>query len=262
METILDKIIRKKQEEVEQLRDMTFPLIEGAQPKYSLVSRLEKGKDVTIIAEFKRASPSKGDINPTLDPALQARNYIDGGADAVSVLTDKTFFKGSFEDLKKVRLAIQKPILCKDFIIDPIQIDFAKHAGANLILLIAAALDLKKLEYLYEYAKTKNLEVIMEVHNEEETEKVLKTNNPIIGVNNRNLKTFQVDLRTTERLAPLIKGENRFLIGESGITSGSDVERLVRAGANGILVGETLMKHGNIVQGVKELKKPLIEVVK
>jgi len=176
------------------------------------------------------------------------------------VLTDQSFFKGDFKDLEEVRRVINEPILCKDFIVDPIQIDYAIHAGANLILLIAAALDKEKLHSLYSYAMDKGLEVLMEVHNEEELEKVLTTENLLIGVNNRNLKTFEVDLGTTERLASQILREGRYLISESGISSPEDVERVASAGASGILVGETFMKHERPEEALRAMKLPLRKV--
>lgn len=261
MATILDKIIAEKQIEVEKLKKLgPFPCI-TSHKKRSFISNLSSAVEVAIIAEFKRASPSKGDINIGLDPKTQAKHYEDGGANAVSVLTDSSFFKGSYEDLQAVRESIDLPILCKDFIIDQIQIDLAKKSGADLILLIAAALNEEKLKYLYEYALSLDLEVLMEVHNKEEVSKVLKTGNRLIGVNNRNLKTFEVSLETTEELAPMIKTEGCYLISESGIKNVNDVNRVIRAGANGILVGETFMKHSDLSSALKEMKRPLQEVL-
>src|SRR5690625_1363292 len=159
---------------------------------------------MSIIAEIKRASPSKGDINAAIDPVKQAKLYADNGASAISVLTDTPFFKGSMDDLRAVREVVNIPILCKDFMIDRIQIDVAKSAGANIILLIAAALDDNHLDKLYDYAKEHDLEVLCEVHNEEEMERVLKLGAKLVGINNRNLNTFKVDLKTTERLANMV----------------------------------------------------------
>ena len=260
MATILDAIISEKKVEVEQLKRNSEQLNKVKdQPYYSFLSVLENAKELTIIAEFKRASPSKGDINQDADPAEQTSSYIKYGADACSVLTDKRFFKGDFSDLEKVRKAIDRPILCKDFVIDPIQIDCAKNVGANIILLIVAAMDEEKLNSLYKYAKQQNLDVLMEVHNEEELEMALKTGAKIIGVNNRNLKNFEVDLSVTERLAPIVKKSGAYLISESGIKTIDDVKRIVRAGANGILVGETFMRAENIEETLKAMKLPLNE---
>jgi len=259
METILDRIIAEKKKEVQILKDL--PVLKEVDRKHiSFIQKLQQAEEVKIIAEFKRASPSKGAINLDCDPSEQTLQYVQAGADAVSVLTDRTFFKGDFRDLEEVRKTITAPILCKDFIIDPVQIDYAKHAGANLILLIAAALDVDSLHSLYHYATSKGLEVLMEVHNEAELEKVLTTNNVLIGVNNRNLKTFEVDLATTERLAPKIIQSNRYLISESGIATTEDVRRVVAAGASGILVGETFMRHEKPEEALRSMKLPLRRV--
>jgi indole-3-glycerol phosphate synthase len=258
MATILDAIISEKKVEVEQLKK--YPLhskVSEEFPFYSFLSVLENAEDLTIIAEFKRASPSKGDINLGLNPAEQTKAYIEYGANAVSVLTDKPFFKGDFSDLETVRKSIQAPILCKDFVIDPIQIDIAKQHGANIILLIVAAMDEEKLMQLYQYAKEQKLDVLMEVHNEEELDIALKTGAKIIGVNNRNLKNFEVDLAVTEKLAPKVKAAGAFLISESGMKTLDDVKRVVDVGANGILVGETFMRAENLAVTLKEMKLPI-----
>jgi len=259
MGTILDQIIKVKMQEVERLKQIKR-LKGEPRKKQSFIKRLAQAEFVSIIAEFKRASPSKGMINGDLNPKTQAMNYVQGGADAISVLTDNQFFKGSFEDLKQVRAGVVTPVLCKDFIVDPIQIDVAEDSGADVILLIAAALDDEKLHQLHEYALSKDLEVLIEVHNEEEAKRALRTGNSLIGVNNRNLKTFEVDLGITERLAPMIKSAGRYLISESGMKTKEDVERVVRVGANGILVGETFMKHPNLQQAFLEMKIPFKEV--
>lgn len=260
MENILDKILAVKQKEVKALKERINPLVNDSLSKRSFLEKLENATEIAIIAEFKRASPSKGDINLNVDPKEQARLYTEAGVDAISVLTDQTFFKGSFSDLEKVRSSVQVPILCKDFIIDRIQIDAAKQAGADIILLIAAALSDQELNDLYQYGMEKDLEVLMEVHNEDEAERVLKTSNKLIGINNRNLKTFEVDLLATEKIAPLVKKEGRFLISESGLKTAGDTQRVAQAGANGILVGETFMRHLNPREAIKEMKLPLVEV--
>lgn len=259
MTTILDNIILRKKKELGKLKKIAQSIRKTDEPKRSLIRLLEKAQGMSIIAEYKRASPSKGDINTKLDPKVQTRKYVDSGADAVSVLTDTPFFKGTFEDLKEVRTVIETPILCKDFIIDPIQIELADKMGADLILLIAAALDDESLKTFYELAKERNLEVLMEVHNEEEAYRVLKTGNPLIGVNNRNLKTFEVDLSVTERLAPIIKREGAFLISESGIKTIHDVERVAKVGANGILVGEAFMTDEQFIQSIKTMKEVSVQ---
>ncbi|WP_338452157.1 indole-3-glycerol phosphate synthase TrpC [Niallia oryzisoli] len=258
MATILDTILAEKKVEVEHLyRNQVEVTEESSHPQLSFLSILKKAEDLAIIAEFKRASPSKGVINSGLDPADQASTYIQYGASAVSVLTDKRFFKGSFTDLEKVRNAINAPILCKDFVVDSIQIDVAKASGANIVLLIAAAMKEEKLAELYQYAKAKNLDVLLEVHNEEELETALRVGAKIIGVNNRNLKNFEVDLSVTEKLGPIVKKAGAYLISESGIKTIDDVKRVIDAGANGILVGETFMKAENLARTLQEMKLPI-----
>jgi indole-3-glycerol phosphate synthase len=192
-----------------------------------------------------------------IDAKKQAMDYIHYGADAVSVLTDNCFFKGNFTDLEAVRQGIDAPILCKDFIIDSLQIDMAKSAGANIILLIVAAMNEVKIIELFQYAKKLGLEVLVEVHNEEELNVAVKTGAKLIGVNNRNLKTFEVDLAVTEKLGPLVKKSGAFLISESGIKTVEDVKRVVKAGANAILVGETFMKSDDLKEKFQELKIPI-----
>jgi len=256
--TILDAILSEKKVEVDYLqRNRVKVLGNNNHPQHSFLSILEKAEDLAIIAEFKRASPSKGIINSDLDPAKQASSYVQYGANAVSVLTDKCFFKGSFSDLEAVRKVIDAPILCKDFVVDSIQIDMAKAAGANIVLLIVAAMKEEKLVELYQYAKAKNLDVLVEVHNEEELEMALRVGAKIIGVNNRNLKTFEVNLSVTEKLGPIVKKAGAYLISESGIQTIEDVKRVVKAGANGILVGETFMRAENLAQTLQEMKLPI-----
>ena len=258
METILDKIIAKKADVVEELKQQQAVLQNSPViPKKSFIEKLANADQLAIIAEFKRASPSKGDINIGLDPKDQGLKYAQYGADGMSVLTDGPFFKGSYEDLERVSSAVSIPVLCIDFIIDEIQIDFAKHHGASLVLLIVAALDDDKLHSLYEYAVGKDLEVLMEVHNEEELERALQTDCSLIGVNNRDLKTFNVSLEVTERLAPTIKAAGKYLVSESGIATQADIDRVVAAGANAILVGETFMKASNLRETLTSMKVKL-----
>lgn len=262
METILDKIIAQKKNEIEVLREKKQEFLNNPSEKKSFIKRLETADELAIIAEFKRASPSKGMINNQLEPAEQAANYENYGASAISVLTDSCFFQGSFRDLKSVREAVDLPILCKDFIIDPLQIDLASSCGADLILLIVAALEEQKLNNLFRYAKDRGLEVLVEVHNHKELETALKTSAKLIGVNNRNLKTFDVSLEVTEDLALAVKASGAFLISESGIHKQEDVKRVRNAGANGILVGEAFMKSPNIKQCFLDFRLPLTEGAK
>ncbi|MEH7181156.1 indole-3-glycerol phosphate synthase TrpC [Neobacillus vireti] len=261
METILDRIIKEKQKEVLKLREGDLIKVE-AKPKRSFIQKLQNADEIAIISEFKRASPSKGMINNGVEPADQATHYEKAGASAISVLTDTTFFKGSFADLKAVRAAVDLPILCKDFIIDSIQIDQAQAFGADIILLIVAALDENTLSKLYQYARSLDLEVLVEVHNQEELEKALNLGAQLIGVNNRDLKTFNVSLDVTESLAKSIKDMGAFLISESGIHHKEDVERVRNAGANGILVGEALMKSPDLAQSFRDFRLPLNGMLK
>lgn len=256
MGTILDRIIEVKKTELDYLRGLE--LANGVpRSKRSFIEKLAHANEMKIIAEFKRASPSKGDINPHLNPQDQAQLYAQYGADAMSVLTDTSFFKGSFADLQAVRNVIDLPILCKDFMIDPIQIDVAYEAGADLILLIAAALEQSQLVELYQYAEAKDLEVLVEIHDEDDLKKASAAKPKLIGINNRNLKTFEVNLSCTENLAPLVKETGAHLISESGLKSVADVDRVKDAGAQGILVGETFMTAPNLKETFRQLKRPL-----
>lgn len=193
-----------------------------------------------VIAEFKRASPSKGDIRVEADPREQALIYEKNGASAISVLTEPEYFKGSLQDLKKVARATTLPILCKDFIVDKIQIDFAKLSGADAVLLIAAILDQETLFEFYKYARSLNLDVLVESHNQIEVMKALKLPEALIGINNRNLRTFNTDIGVTSRLTALIP-QGRFVVSESGMKTVEDLDQLKKQGAHAFLVGETLM---------------------
>lgn len=255
--TILDKIIIEKKKEVLELRNQTFDQVVLSKNVPTFKQIIEEKPTMGVIAEIKRSSPSKGNINTEVDPAQQAKLYTENGASAISVLTDTPFFNGTISDLIAVREVVDIPILCKDFMIDQVQIDRAKAAGANIILLIAAALNDRDFTNLFEYATKKDLEVLCEVHNEEEMERALHLGAPIIGINNRNLKTFEVDLATTERLTNMVTNPETLLISESGIRTKQDVETVAKAGAKVILVGETLMRSAHITQTMKELQIPL-----
>ncbi|KKB39034.1 indole-3-glycerol phosphate synthase TrpC [Bacillus thermotolerans] len=256
--TILDKILAEKHKEVAELKQ-SFQAGKPVkrQDKGSLYDRFSRSGKMNVISEIKRASPSKGEINAGVDPVKQAIQYEASGADAISVLTDTPFFKGTMEDLMAVRQAVDVPVLCKDFIIDQIQITRAAAAGADVILLIAAALDQDQLRSLYRYAKEQQLDVLLEVHNEEEMERALAVDADVIGVNNRNLKTFMVDLGITERLLAAYYEPNKVFISESGMRTTEDVERVKQAGAKGILVGETFMRSTNIAETFQQLKTSL-----
>lgn len=254
--TILDTILKEKQKEVSLLKHQTFTQA-PVKKVPSFYETVKASKHLNIISEFKRASPSKGPIQMERSPEEQAKQYELCGASAISVLTDYPFFKGSMKDLQIIREAVNIPILCKDFIIHETQIKRAKAAGANIILLIAAALNDEDLSKFYQLATELDLEVLCEVHNEEEMERVLKLDAKIIGINNRDLKTFTVDLSTTKRLANMVANPETVLISESGISNNHDAVNVAASGADVILVGETLMR-ANDLQGIfNELQVPL-----
>lgn len=250
MADFLTKILDAKKEEVKELKRNPNHIDEAAPKVPTLVERLTASSKMQVIAEIKRASPSKGEIKLEVDPSQQSTEYEAAGAAAISVLTDNAYFKGSTEDLALVRRSVKLPLLCKDFIIDQIQIDIAKKAGAQVILLIVAALTQEKLENLYNYAKLQNLEVLVEIHNEQELNQAMLLHPELIGVNNRNLKTFEIDLEVTDRLGAILKKADQLFISESGIKTPADVLRVKKAGAKGILVGETLMKSNNVAQSL------------
>ena len=205
-----------------------------------------------IIAEIKKGSPSKGIIRPDFDPLEIAEIYQNNGASCISVLTDEKFFMGHLRYLALIRETVSLPLLRKDFIIDPYQIHEARAAGADAILLIAACLELSQLQEFHALAKELHLDVLLEVHDEKEMEKALQTKCTLIGVNNRNLRTFVTDLGTTGRLASMIPA-NCLLVAESGINSRADIERLKGDGAGAFLVGESLLREEDIEAKLQEL---------
>jgi indole-3-glycerol phosphate synthase len=207
----------------------------------------------SVIAEVKKGSPSKGVIREDFDPLSIAETYQENGATCLSVLTDEHFFMGHLLYLAKIREVVSLPLLRKDFICDPYQIYEARAAGADAVLLIAAMLDAGQLAEYNALANELQLDVLLEVHDEEELEVALTTGCELIGINNRNLQTFATDLATTERLLPLIPS-GHFVVAESGISSRADVLRLKKAGASGFLVGESLMREDDIGAKLKELQ--------
>jgi indole-3-glycerol phosphate synthase len=205
-------------------------------------SALDRGPGrLGVVAEVKKASPSVGLIDPDFDPLRQATRYLDGGASCLSILTDEKFFQGALSYLAKISEFSTAPLLRKDFTIHEVQIYEAVIAGADAILLIVAALDDATLRRLYEVAKSFQLDVLVEVHDLAEMDRALDLGADMIGVNNRNLKTFAVDLATTERLAEEVP-EDVLLVSESGIKSTADARRVLDAGANAVLIGEALMR--------------------
>jgi indole-3-glycerol phosphate synthase len=253
--SILDRIFAAKRAELEAERTAT-PLAairEAAQrtpaPRDFLAAL--RARRPAIIAEIKRASPSKGDILPGLDPATVARDYALSGAAAISVLTD-SHFKGSLEDLRMARAAVNLPLLRKDFIFDPYQIYQARAAGADCILLIAAMLKEADLCALYGLARELGLQALVEVHNESELRAAERAGAEIVGINNRDLHTFVTDIALTERLLTGYRGA-ALVVSESGIDTPEDIRRLDRAGARAFLIGESLLRGGHPRQKLEAL---------
>lgn len=248
--TILDQIIETKRMEIK-----GYSEVEATQEQFPaktlLISHLQERRGV--IAEIKRASPSKGDISTDVNVVAQAKKYEAAGAAAISVLTDERYFKGSIEDLRKVAKVVSIPVLCKDFIVSEIQIDRAQSAGATIILLIVAALEKEELHRLFDYANSCGLEVLVEVHDENELASALELDAQLIGVNNRNLKTFDVSLERTVELAKQFpKDSKRVLISESGLQTRADASFVFEHGASGVLVGEALMRAADPGQWIQE----------
>lgn len=256
--TILDQIIAKKKLEIPALlvTKPSFQTITKTRP--SLYKTLQNTTTLQVIAEMKRASPSKGDIATHIDPVTQALEYEHAGAACISVLTEQAYFKGSFSDLNAVANAVNIPVLCKDFIIESVQIDYAKAAGASVILLIVAALTDDQLQQLFTYATHKQLEVLVEVHDLEELQRAVAIGAKIIGVNNRNLKTFEVDLSKTAEIAQHFPSSSIAFISESGIWHEEDAQFVANAGAKGVLVGESLMRSGDVKSSLQALQIDLM----
>ncbi|MBB4824637.1 indole-3-glycerol phosphate synthase [Sporosarcina luteola] len=260
--TILDTILQSKRLEVKRML-MDGPILceQTRHSRPSLFQTLTTADALQVIAEIKRASPSKGLIVEGANPVVQAEHYELAGAACISVLTDGPFFKGSFDDLSRVANHVKVPILCKDFIIHEVQIDRAKQAGASVVLLIAAALDDVSLKRLHDYAARQGLEVLVEVHDQNELRRVLSIDAKLIGVNNRDLRTFKVDLARTEEVAAHFPfHEDRLLISESGITGEDDAIRVASAGASAVLVGESLMRSQSVQESLQSLQVKKVEI--
>ncbi len=260
--SVLERILRRKRGEVEGSKDrrpawvLEGEAITRATPR-SLSAAL-RGPGVSLIAEVKHASPSKGVLIEPFDPVQIARDYLFSGASAISVLTDGPFFHGSLDDLVAVRrlcreLKREVPLLRKDFIVDDYQIVEARAAGADAILLIVAALTDAELVALREETERWGMEALVEVHDEAEMRRAVDAGARLIGINNRDLRTFEVDLAVTERLAPLAP-TGSVIVGESGIVDRADVARLGRAGAHAVLVGEGLILAPDRVAAVQALR--------
>ena len=256
-DTVLDRILDRKVEELAAARARAsdadvMRLAESSPFKVrDMISALNSAR-VSLIAEVKRASPSKGELTKDFAPVMTAAAYAHNGASAISVLTDEHFFRGSLAYLTAIRKAVHVPILRKDFIIDPYQVYEGRAAGADAILLIVAALSDAQLSELCVLTHQLGMSPLVEAHNEWEMERALRLDAKLIGINNRDLKTFHVDLATTARLANMVD-DDFLLVAESGIFSAADVQKMGRLGAHAILVGEALMKAPDTVALVREL---------
>ncbi len=263
--TILDKIVIEKQEEVAVLKE-NLPLkklktmVDFAPLEKNFLNSLRQNPvKPSIIAEVKKASPSKGVIRADFDPIAIAQAYERGGASCISVLTDKKFFQGSFENLRLVRRSVDLPLLCKEFIIDPYQIELARINGANAVLLIAAILSDKTLQYFLQMVEDLGMTALVEVHTLSELDRVLALSNlQLVGINNRNLENFIVDLNTTKSLLDLRRQELQNLditvVSESGLYTSADLDFVAQAGAEAVLIGESLVKQADVERAVKQLK--------
>jgi len=257
MPTILDKIVADKQREVaaaktrapeEQLREA----LAAAPPVRDFFAALDGRGTIRLIAEVKKASPSKGVIRADFRPLEIARTYQRHGAACISVLTNGPFFQGSLDDLRQIRAAVEVPLLRKDFIIDPYQVIEARAAGADAVLLIAECLDDRRLRTLHEAIVSLGMTPLVELYEPANLPRVLAAGARLIGINNRDLRTFEVDLEHTIRVRREIPAVYR-VVGESGIRHRADAQRLQAAGVDAMLVGETLMARADIGAAVDEL---------
>jgi indole-3-glycerol phosphate synthase len=254
--TILDEILRWKQIEVAQNKaNKPLHVVQTemalASPPRDMAAAL-RAPGVSLIAEIKRASPSKGPLRPDLDPRSLSQTYAANGASAISVLTDARFFGGSLQDLRTIRDSIDLPILRKEFVLDPYQVYEARAAGADALLLIVAAIDDAPLRSLHTLICDLGMVALVEVHNAKELKRALTLSPRLVGINNRDLHTFEVHLETTERLRPTIPAEIA-VIAESGIHTAADVARLACCGVDAMLVGESLVRAQDVGAKVREL---------
>ena len=256
---VLDEIVAHKRSELAELKPRRplpdlIAACRGLAPArdFEAALRPATGERVRLIAEVKRGSPSRGLFRADLDPVAQAGIYAGAGAAAVSVLTDARYFHGSLDDLVSVRAAVAVPVLRKEFIVDEYQVWEARAAGADAVLLIVAALDDAALRDLLHAAKGAGLATLVEVHTAAELDRALRLGAPVIGVNNRDLQTLTTSLEASLRLLPQIP-PGPVTVSESGLASAADVEAVVAAGAHAVLVGETLLRAGDVAAKVREL---------
>lgn len=254
---ILDQIVETKKREVEELPLCEFFMhqLEPVDVQKSFVNALKSVDGPALITEVKKKSPSKGVLREDFDYLQIAKDYQEGGAHCLSVLTDEEYFAGDIKYLAEISQSIKLPCLRKDFIIDPRQITEARLAGASAILLIAAILNDEQLKSLSDFAKGFGMDVLLEVHDEQEMERAIKTGADLIGINNRDLKTFEVSLNTSINLMKKFSSEleGRLVVSESGIYSKADIDLLSSHGIKAFLVGESLIKQEDLKIAVKQL---------
>lgn len=254
-DTYLDRIVPSvlnRLEERKQARSLAvLENLPGPEDRPSFTEAV-RAPGMSLIAEVKRASPSKGPIRPLLEVEEIVGAYERGGARALSVLTEEDYFRGGLDDLRRAVLASALPVLRKDFVVDPYQVQEARLFGASAVLLIAGLLPDRHLEELAGLAGSLGLDVLLEVHDREELKRALAVETAVIGINNRDLRTFEVSLETTVRLASLVPPE-RVVVGESGISTRADVERLEAYGVDGVLVGEGLLRASDVEAATRTL---------
>ncbi|NEQ31364.1 MAG: indole-3-glycerol phosphate synthase TrpC [Leptolyngbya sp. SIO4C5] len=261
---ILEKIVWHKEAEVAQMREqlslaeLQRRVLTTESPR-SFIEALRQGKtQPALIAEVKKASPSKGIIRADFDPVAIAEAYVAGGATCLSVLTDKEFFQGDFTYLSAVRAAVDVPLLCKDFLIYPYQIYLARVSGADAVLLIAAVLSDEDLSYFIRIAKALGMGALVEVHTLEELDRVLAIDGvQLIGINNRNLENFTTDLATTETIIgqrrDILQSRDVLVVSESGLFTPADIQVVQKAGAQAVLIGESLMRQPDPTEAIAAL---------
>lgn len=251
---ILETIVTQKKLEIARLKSEGIKAPEKpALPVRGFIQALTRASEIAVIAEVKKASPSKGIICQDFDPIKIATSYEEGGAEAISVLTDERFFQGSLEYIPLVRQTVKLPVIRKDFIIDELQIDQSNRYGADAILLIAAILVQEQLRDYLQMAAELGIDVLVEVHNEKELEKSLAAGSRIIGINNRDLRDFTVDLATTLRLRQEIPDAIP-VVSESGIRNRDDIRTLQDRGIIAVLIGESLMRSDDRAAALRKLK--------
>ncbi|HEY9891527.1 MAG TPA: indole-3-glycerol phosphate synthase TrpC [Candidatus Sericytochromatia bacterium] len=261
---ILEEIVWHKEKEVDQMRER-MPLkellrgVQTASPPRDFKEALRSGKTrPALIAEVKKASPSKGVIRENFDPVAIAKSYRQGGASAISVLTDQKFFQGSWDNLANVREAVELPLLCKDFIIYPYQIYLARRYGADAVLLIAAILSDQDLQYFVKIVKGLSMTALIEVHTLDELDRVLSLDSvTLVGINNRNLEDFSVDLQTTCQILAArgnqLQERGILVVSESGLHTTADLETVATSGAAAVLIGESLVKQPDPARAIADL---------